>query len=49
MDRSLYVHKSSPGDQADQKLRIKGICQTRVRHGYRRVHILLKRDGWKMT
>lgn len=27
-------------------LKIKDICQTRVRYGYRRVHILIKREGW---
>ncbi|CCM79523.1 putative tranposase [Rhizobium mesoamericanum STM3625] len=31
------------------KLRIKDICQTRVRYGYRRVHVLLKREGWPVN
>jgi len=26
--------------------RIKEIAETRVRYGYRRVHVLLKREGW---
>ena len=26
--------------------RIWEICETRVRYGYRRVHVLLDRDGW---
>lgn len=30
IDRSLYVYKSRRGEQADPKLRIKDICQTRV-------------------
>ena len=42
----MYVYKSKRGDQADLKHRIKGICETRVRYGYRRVHVLLRRDGW---
>lgn len=25
--------------------RIKEICQTRMRYGYRRVHVLLRREG----
>ncbi len=29
--------------------RIKEICQTRVRYGYRRVHVLLRRDGWRIN
>jgi putative transposase len=46
VDRSLYVYKSKRGDQAALKHRIKDICETRVRYGYRRVHVLLQRDGW---
>ena len=45
IDRTLYVYKSKRGDQADLKHRIKSICETRVRYGYRRVHVLLCRDG----
>ncbi|MGQ4810801.1 IS3 family transposase [Agrobacterium vitis] len=46
IDRSLYVYKSKRGDQAELKLKIKDTCQTRVRYGYRRVHVLIRRDGW---
>ena len=46
IDRSLYVYKSKRGDQAALKHRIKDICEVRVRYGYRRVHVLLQRDGW---
>lgn len=49
IDRSLYVYKSRRGEQAELKLKIKDICQTRVRYGYRRVHVLLKRDGWPIN
>ena len=49
IDRSLYVYKSTRGEQAELKLKIKDICQTRVRYGYRRVHVLLKRDGWPVN
>lgn len=31
------------------KQRIREICQTRVRFGYRRVHVLLKREGWEIN
>jgi len=27
----------------------KEICQTRVRFGYRRIHVLLRREGWKVN
>ncbi len=46
IDRALYVYKSKRGTQADLKQRIKEICETRVRYGYRRMHVLLRRDGW---
>lgn len=29
--------------------RFKEICQTRVRFGYRRVHVLLRREGWEIN
>lgn len=44
---SLYTYKSKRGDQAALKLHIKEICETRIRFGYRRVHVLLLREGWK--
>lgn len=28
-------------------MRIKEITATRVHYGYRRVHVLLRREGWK--
>lgn len=49
IDRSLYVYKSKRGAQAELTHRIKEICETRVRYGYRRVHILLQRDGWAVN
>jgi putative transposase len=44
-DTSTYHYKSRRSGQAELELRIKEICQTRVRYGYRRVHVLLRRDG----
>lgn len=49
VDRSLYTYKSRRGDQAALKQRINEICQTRVRYGYRRVHVLLVREGWPIN
>ena len=46
VDTSLYHYKSKRGEQAELKTRIKEIAQTRVRFGYRRVHVLLRREGW---
>lgn len=49
VDRSLYSYKSKRGDQAALKHRIKEICETRVRFGYRRIHVLLRREGWEVN
>lgn len=46
IDRPLYLYKPRTGDQADLKQRITEIAQTRVRYGYRRIHVLLVREGW---
>jgi len=47
--RSTYHYKSRRDDQADLKERIKEIAETRVRYGYRRIHVLLKREGWAIN
>jgi len=46
VDRALYVYKSKRGSQADIRQRIKEIAETRMRYGYRRIHVLLRRGGW---
>jgi len=48
IDRSLS-YKSRRGDQIALQQRIKEICETRVRLGYRRVHVLLRREGWMIN
>lgn len=45
-DRSTFHYKSRRIDQAADAKRIREICETRVRYGYRRVHVLLDREGW---
>lgn len=45
-ERSSYHYKRRRCDQANLKTRIKEIAQTRVRYGYRRIHVLLRREGW---
>ena len=48
VDTSTYHYKSRPPGQAALEQRINEICQTRVRYGYRRVHVLLRRQGWSL-
>ena len=46
MDTSTYHYKSRRPGHAVLEQRIKEICQTRVRYGYRRVQVMLRREGW---
>ncbi|MCR4378313.1 MAG: IS3 family transposase [Rhodospirillales bacterium] len=48
-ERSSYHYKPRRDDQADLKQRIKEIAETRVRYGYRRIHVLLRREGWEVN
>lgn len=49
VDTSTYHYKSCRHDQASLEKRVKEICETRVRYGYRRVHVLLRREGWPIN
>lgn len=44
-DTSSYHYQSRP-DPAFLEKRIKEICATQVRYGYRRVYHILRREGW---
>ena len=48
-DPRTYRYKSRRPGQVALEQRIREICQTRVRFGYRRVHVLLKREGWEIN
>ena len=46
LDPKSYRYTSRRRDQAALELRIREICETRVRYGYRRVYVMLRREGW---
>lgn len=48
-DTSAYHYRSRRPDQAALKARMKEITETRVRYGCRRVHVLLRREGWPVN
>ena len=48
-ERSSYHYQRSCSDQAELKKRIKEIAETRVRYGYRRIHVLLRREDWEIN
>ena len=49
VDTSTYHYKSRRPGQAHLEQRIREICQTRVRYRYRRVHVLLRREGFAIN
>ena len=40
---------ASGDDQAPLRLRLRDLAATRVRYGYRRLHVLLQREGWRVN
>jgi putative transposase len=47
--RSSYRYRSAARDQTALRLRIRELAATRVRYGYRRLHVLLRREGWRVN
>src|SRR5499433_3723951 len=47
--RSTYHYRSRRAGQAHLSKRIREIAATRVRYGYRRIHVLLRREGWQVN
>jgi putative transposase len=47
--KSSYHYKSRKDGQAVLRKRIREIAETRVRYGYRRIHVLLRREGWEIN
>jgi putative transposase len=46
LPRSVYFFRSTARDSSQLKARISEIAATRVPYGYRRVHVLLRREGF---
>ena len=46
--RSVQYYRSVKDPRHDLRLRMRELAQTRVRYGYRRIHVLLKRDGGQL-
>lgn len=47
--RATIRYKSRRPDQASLQIRIKELAATRVNNGYRRIHVLLQREGWPIN
>ena len=46
VSRSSFRYRSVAADDSALRLRIREITETRVHYGYRRVHVMLRREGW---
>jgi len=44
--RSAQYYRSIKDPRADLRARMRELAHARVRYGYRRVHVLLRREGW---
>ncbi|GAB7263407.1 hypothetical protein DaDZ19_50820 [Dickeya ananatis] len=47
ISRSSFRYRSVAADDSALRLRIREITETRVHYGYRRVHVMLRREGWR--
>lgn len=47
VSRSSFRYRSVAADDSALRLRIREITETRVHYGYRRVHVMLRREGWR--
>jgi len=49
IQRSSYYYRSRIDPQTELRVRLKDLAGARVRYGYRRLHVLLKREGWQIN
>jgi putative transposase len=47
--RATYHYRSRRPEQALLRKRIREIAETRMRYGYRRITVLLRREGWHVN
>ena len=44
--RATHRYQSQAKDQSALKIRLRDLAKSRIRYGYRRLHVLLQREGW---
>jgi putative transposase len=49
LSRTVYHYKHRKPDQEPLRKRIREIAYSRIRYGCKRIHILLRREGWKIN
>ena len=48
-NRSTQRYIAKRSENILLRMRIKDIAQVRVRYGYKRIHVLLLREGWRVS
>lgn len=46
--RSSHRYESVRDERAELRIRLRDLAASRVHYGYRRLHILLQREGWRV-
>lgn len=49
LSRSSLRYRSTARDQSALRMRLRDLAAARVRYGYRRLHVLLRREGWRVN
>ena len=47
LNRSVHYYRSCKDPKLALRARMHEIAQVRIRYGYRRIHVLLCREGWR--
>lgn len=47
--RTSHRYRSRRDPAVELRLRLKDLAESRVRYGYRRLHVLLRREGWPVN
>lgn len=47
--RASCCYQSRSPDTSALRLRMRDLAASRVRYGYRRIHVLLRREGWVLN
>ena len=48
-NRSTMYYRSCRRDRGELRVRLRDLATVRLSYGYRRLHILLRREGWKVN
>jgi putative transposase len=49
IQRSSFYYQSHAKDQTALRIRLRDLAAARPRFGYRRLHVLLRREGWPVN